>query len=441
VDLGDVDSLISRGVSTPGTALAWSPDGATLAVGSYLGEILLVDGWTGEVRARRRLAETMVKRVAFSPDGAVVYAGEQSPDALVHALDATDLSSRWTFRLADELESSPPPPDTDIYGVFTLPAAYGLEVLNGGDLIVAGMHSWTVGDDLKRNLARIHRLSPDGTVLASFPAQGPADAVFRFPRVDEAAGVVAFPVGRSASGPPPEGLPLEGVQVLALSDLSPRFGYAAGPLAPHFKRAAMWEAVDVSGDRVLAGYGDGRMQLVSIPGGEVLTHELGTPIVSGDVPVSASIAWGEFLPDGGYAVNTGHSNIPWGSDVAASRPAAAHPGENTLWVYGPDDALRWNWRGDPAIQGLAVTPDAEHLVVGGGPRAVDHRRDLFGVFVFRLDGEGSGADRLVVSCPTESPVFFRHAALNDGRIATAEVPYKDESGGRVLGEYRVTVLR
>jgi hypothetical protein len=80
-------------------------------------------------------------------------------------------------------------------------------------------------------------------------------------------------------------------------------------------------------------------------------------------------------------------------------------------------------------------------VVGGGARTTDTRRDLFGAVVFRLDGEGSGPERIEVSCPTENPVFFTHDVLDDGRIAVSEVPYRDESGDRVLGDYRVTVLR
>lgn len=443
VDLGDVDSLVSRGVSTPGTSITWSPDGTQLAIGSYVGEVLVVDGWTGEVRARRKLAETMVKRVVWSADGGIVYAAEQSPDAFVHALNATDLTPRWSFRLADDLESSPPPPATDVYGVFTLPAAYGLEVLDGGDLLVLGMHAWTVGDDQKRNLARVWRLSASGAVIAAFPADGPADATMRFPQIDAEAGLVAFPIGRTASGPPPSGLPIDGVQVLNLADLTPAFSTIPSPLPPHFTRASMWEALDVSGSagQLLAGYGDGRLLLTPLDGSPTKTLDLGTPMVSGGVPVAASVSWGTFFPRGGFAASTGRSNIPWGSDVAASRPTMAHPGENTLWVYGTDGELAWNWQAEPAIQGLSVSPDGRRLLVGGGPRGSDLRRDLFGAFVLRLDGDGSGQDRIEASCGTDAPVFFGHALTNDGRAAVSEVPFKDETGGRVLGEYQVTVLR
>ena len=41
--LGDVSRLIAGGGSPPDTSLAFSPDGALLAVGSYLGELLVLD--------------------------------------------------------------------------------------------------------------------------------------------------------------------------------------------------------------------------------------------------------------------------------------------------------------------------------------------------------------------------------------------------------------
>jgi len=441
-DLGDINSLISRDVSAPGTALAWSPSGDRLAVGTYLGEVLVVDGWTGEVVARRQLAETMVKRVGWAPDGGTIYAGEQSPDANLQALDPSSLETRWAFSLASELETSPPPPETDVYGVFTLPAVYGLKVLSGGDLVVVGIHSWPDRTGRKRNLSRVYRISPSGERRAAWPADGPADATLRFPRIDEAAGLMVLPVDRSADGPPPQGLPIDGVQVLRLVDLTPHFSFLNAPLAPYFAHATVWEALDIDGShgRVLVGFGDGRIQWVPMDGSASRTFDLGTPIVSGEVPIAASVSWAHALSDGGFVTNTGHSNIPWGSAVSAARPPVAHPGENTLWVYGPDGDLLWNWQGDAVQQGLSLSLSERFLVVGGGPRETDLRTDLFGAWLFDMSGAGAGGDHLLTACSTEGPVFFKHAVTDDGRIAVSELPRKDDEG-RIHGSYRVTVLR
>ncbi|MEY3212226.1 MAG: hypothetical protein RIT28_2707, partial [Pseudomonadota bacterium] len=74
--LGDVSRLIAGGGSPPDTSLAFSPDGARLAVGSYLGELLVLDAWTGEVLQKKTVPEALIKRVAWSPDGRTLYAAE-----------------------------------------------------------------------------------------------------------------------------------------------------------------------------------------------------------------------------------------------------------------------------------------------------------------------------------------------------------------------------
>ncbi len=438
VELGDVRSLIARGAEAPETALAFSPDGDRLAVGTHRGELLVLDAWTGAILARRRLAETMIKQVAWAADAATIYAGEASPDAFVQALEPGDLSTRWSVRLADHVGSSPAPPDTDIYGVYTLPAAYALRVLAGGDLVVAGVHAWPGPDGQMQNRSRLLRLGPDGTTKAAWPAEGPADAVLRFPAVSGALMVV--PLDRSAAGPPPD-LPIGSVLAFDLDSMTPIASFATEPLRPHFTSAAIWEALDVDAatGQVLSGFADGRVQLAPLGGVHRIERSLGAPILSGGVPIAAGVSWGRFVP-GGLVTITGTTNIPWGSQTTATRPPATHPGESTVWMHDRAGEPVWTWHGEPSLHGLSASPDGRRLVVGAGVRPTDQRRDLFGALVFRLDGAGSGADRLEVRCSTPSPVFFRHAVLDDGRIALSEVPWRLDDGA-VAGAYRVTVLR
>lgn len=431
--LGDLTRHTSLGATAPDTALSFSPDGRWLAVGTYTGEILVLDGWTGAVRARRRLAETLVKRVAWAPDGQTVYAAEQSPDALIHALDPTTLASRATARLADHVRTSAPPPGEDLYGVYSLPAAYGLHVLPDGDLIVAATHGWDEGGR-RLNRARLLRLRPDLTQVAAWPEDEAADAVFRALHVSGEA--VAVPVGRSADGPAPD-LPIGGVAVLDLS-LKPVREVRIDPLKPWFDDAFVWEAVALGDQGALAvGLGDGRVVV------DGRTYPLGAPVMAGDVPIAASvgqIAWpsGEEAP---IVAVTSYTNIPWGAARPELRPPEAHPGANALTALrvGERLSVAWTWRGPHALQGLTLSEDGETLVVGAGARQTDARADLFGALVFDLRGEAAGDARLRAWCATEGPVFFRHAITADGRVAVAEHPWLD--GERVRGAYRVTVFR
>lgn len=444
VGLGDVARLVAMGGSAPDTALAWSPEGDRLAVGTALGELLVLDGWSGAVLARRSLPEAMVKSLAWSPDGGTLYAGEQSPDATLYALEPDTLKARWTQRLAERVGSSPAPAGEDLFGVYSLPAVFALRTVSGGDLLVAAAHGWSEGG-VRRNRAQLLRLSPAGDPVAAWPAQ-PADAVFVQVAVDEAGKLAAVGLSRSADGPAPADLPIDGVQVLDLDDLSPLAAHRVAPLAPYFTQAFLWEAVDVSAhaDRVLMGFGDGRVVTRHLDGAEGLTQGVGSPVLAGEVPIAASIGHG-FLHGGEVVVLSSGTNIPYGAASPELRPPAAHPAENTLWVLGPEGQPRWSWTGSHRLEGLTRAPDGRSVVVGAGPRVADHRADLFGALVFDLgladaeDGR-SGDERLLAVCSTEGPVFFRQAVTLDGRIAVAEHPWVGADGA-LQGRYQVTVLR
>ncbi len=445
VDLGDVSRLIAAGGAAPDTSLAFSPDGALLAVGTHRGELLLLDAWTGRVKARRSLSEALVKRVAWSPDGQTLYAAEQSPDAFVHGLDPASLKPRWSLRLADRVGSSPAPGGEDLYGVYSLPAAMGMEVLPDGDLVVAAAHGWLDGDGLHHNRSQLLRVSPQGLVLASWPAE-PVSAILQHPAVDASGDRLAVVVTRSAEGADPTGLPIGGVQLLRLSDLSPLQGVVAEPLKPHFTAAQPWEAVDVSAaqNALFTGFADGRVRVVDLAGQPRMEVAAGAPVMAGDVPVVASVGWGR-LHGAGAVWSTSYSQIPFGAAAPELRPPTTHPAENTLFFADLAGELRWRWTGPQRIEGLSLGEDGRHLVVGAGDRPTDTRRDLYGALVFDLGppdqpDDRSGAQRLEAFCPTAGPVFFRQAMSRDGRVAVAEHPVL-EPDGRVTGAYQVTVLR
>jgi hypothetical protein len=437
-DLGDVQRLIAMGGEAPNTSMAWSPDaGSRLAVGSYTGEVLVLDGWTGEVIARRGFAETMVKHVAWSADGATLYAAEQSPDANVYALDPTTLAPRWTLRLADLVETSAAPSGEDVYGVYKLPAAYGMEVMANGSLLIAALHSWPDSEGARHNASQLLVVSPNGEIQARWP-ETPADATLKHPRVfgDR----VAVVVGRSADGPAPTDLPIGGIQILSLPNLTPIQSVTTPALEPWFKTANVWEALDLDAEHLLMGFGDGRLRIVNRAGEDRLSLTTGAPVMAGEVPILAGIGWG-LLRNGQAVFNTSGTQIPYGALSENMRPPTQHPNENGLWIVNLDGEPAWSWTGPYNIVGLSMGADARHLVVGAGARSADTRRDLYGALIFDMDGpDRGGEDRLEAICPTQGPVFFRQALSADGRLALSENPWREEDGA-VSGTYRVTVLR
>jgi outer membrane protein assembly factor BamB len=431
VELEDLDRLAASGAPPPAASLAFSPDGRWLAIGSDAGSLRIVDGTTGAPRAERRIDEGAVKQLAWSADGATLYAGEQSPDANVLALDPATLATRWSVRLADELETSALAQD-DVYGLYALPGVYGLRVLDGGDLLVVGAHGWTVADGSRRNRSRVYRLGPDGTRRGAWPPDGPADAVMMHPAIAGHAALLG--VSRSADGPAPAGLPIGGVVALDLDTMTPRWTHTFDALAPYFRSVFLWEAAGIDDALAFAGLGDGRAFLFDRSG--ALTHTLtpGVPILAGGVPISAGVGFGTVRDGNAYFLTTS-TNIPWGSADPMARPPQAHPAQFTVHAVGADGSPIWSWQTDHALQGIVPSPDGSALLVAAGERAADVRTDLFGALI--LD-RATGS--LVTSCPTEGPAYFRPVwAPDSGRVAVSESAFA--VGSDVRGAYRVTVFR
>lgn len=426
VELEDVRREAAMQAPLPGAALAFSPDGAWLAIGSERGSLRVVDAWTGAERASTTLAEAAVKALAWSADGQTLYVGEQSPDAFLYAMDA-DLGLRWRHRLADAVQSSRPPPKDDIYGLYSLPAAYFLAVTGDGSVLVSAAHGWT--DEAGRhNRSQLLRIEADGRVRARWPEQ-PADAVML--KLAVAGESALVPISRSADGPPPE-LPIGGVVHLDLRTMSPTWTRVFPPLAPWFKNVFMWDAVGLDEAHAFVGLGDGRAFFLDArDGAERARFDHGVPVDASGVPIAAGVGFG--LLDGDAFFATTETNIPFGSADPALRPPSAHPAEFRLHAVGPDLRPRWSTSPGVNIAGVVPSPDGRLLAVGGGPRLSDRRTDAFGLVLLERE-----SGRVAGTCPTEGPVFFR-PSWGGERIAVSEGPWLD--GGDVRGSYRVTVFR
>ncbi len=311
-------------------------------------------------------------------------------------------------------------------------------MLPGGDVIVAASHGWSPKGEPRRNQSRILRLNPEGEVVAAFPQKQAADAIFMHPSVDPGGAMVLFAVSRSAVGAPTMDLPIGGVLALNLADLTPRFDHIAKPLAPHFKAAHIWEAIDISnvGGAAFLGYGDGRVRFLDLTGAVTAENSTGTPVMAGEVPIAAGVGFGAFIGDTAYYLTT-ETVIPFGAGSPDLRPPSAHPRENTLFASTPKGETTWTWTGPFGMAGMTPGPEGHQLVVGAGARSRDARRDLYGALVFDLQ---AGTRTEPTHCPTEGPIFFRQAISADGRVAVAEYPYLEADGTQV-GAYRVTLLR
>ena len=446
-DLGDV-SFHVRGGHTPDTFLSFSNNGRFLALGTLEGDLLVFESRSGQVVLKRKIPEAMVKKLAFSPEDDVLYYGEQGPEGSVCALSFPGGQEKWCFSTARDLGRGEPPPPGDLYAIYHQPGIYRLEVLKGGDLLVLANHSWYDSRRrIWRRLSRLYRLNPEGRLRWAYPRKGPAPLTMIYADADAAGkriGVMALLPSED-----PEDLRLFGPRPQSFLLLDGRDGsllwqYSIEPLKPYFDRVSAWESVSLSPEGRLAGVGtsDGRLFLFDLEEKKAKVLSLATPILIGGFPVSATLSFGLFGPDGRFYVITGESTLPFALPLLVDRPAGPHPAARSLFAVEPEGTISWRFHSPFRLQGLAVSRNGRVLAVGSAAfRKEGFRVKQFGVLVFRLWGEGGGLSRLLGYFPTAGICFFHLAVSPEGDlVAAVETPWRDE-WGRIHGKYRLILLK
>lgn len=448
IELEDVSGAAAGGAS-PDCVVAFAPDSRKLAIGSFGGWLRIVDCLTGRVEWSRRLAEGMVKRLAWSPQGDRLYAGEQSPDARLWAFDVPSTlgageppSVAWSVRLAEQLETSRPPAH-DRFGIYTLPAVYDLSVTDDGRVFVAGTHRWMVDGQLRsRSLSACYL--PDGSLQWQFPPTRPTDQTpgITFMAVDRGGERVALLAAEPTAAAEASLVQLDG------QTGQPAGSFRIEPLAPHFERVESWDSISIGDDgAAILGLNDGRALLFTLTSdGPHLekTFALATPLMIGNMPIAASASYARFHGDV-LCLQAQNTHIPFGSPQAANRPPLAHPGANTLTVCDRRGEPLWIYRGPFSLGGSwtdrAGSGQPRWLAVACREQPGAAETENFGFLLFDLEAKGGGNDRLVYYYPTEGPTMFFADVSGDGRfVAVVETPTPTADGRELYGTYQVHIV-
>ncbi len=451
---------IDEGVA-PDTFVKFSKDSKYLAIGSFHGYLRVVEVRTGSVVLSKKIAEGVVKCIGWGEiDGQrVLYVGEQSPDGYLYCLDAMTGREIWKYRLADDIETSRPERENDRYAIYKFPGVYQLKVLPDGDVVVVGTHGWdNEGKRLYRCL--VYRFDGrTGRIKWRWPAGGPLP--YSLTWFDMSAGGEKLLLLTSAWRPPERTDSRYGNGTLYC--LNGRTGevfweYRVPPLRPYYETAGAWQGVALSRDGRYAAVGlnDGRGMFfdtegaVKVEGKRFLQNrplwirDIGTPVLIGDIPVSAYISYARVGSDAVYFVLPGTS-IPSGAVKGKVQKPAPHPAAEQLYAFGFDGTLKWKWKSYGSMQGIYLSSDGRWLFTVNAVAGMSGSRrggmtSFFGATLFDTSRKGSGIDKLLYLYPTEGPVFFMADISADGMyIALVEVPFTDDMGTN-KGRYRVHII-
>ena len=450
----ELDGLLSlmenlRRPAKPTALVLGKGDTPQLAVATDSGHLALLQPLTGEVLWKTRISEGYVKQIAFSPDGTMLYIGEQAADGFIYGYDlTTDTPTlRWKYRTADDIETSTPANPDSVYAWISYPGPSRLHTLPDGDLLVASVHSWKV-DNRPLKKSQLYRFDGEtGEVVWKWPHDSATERIIRWFDVDAAAKTIALvtDVGHNlpADTAAEPGAGNGRVSVLNAENGTEKWEVDIEPLTPYFAQVTFWRGVSVSADGrfINVTTDDGRAFIFDVNTPEpIWTENLTTPLEVSDIPIVATSGT-IGATDAAALFVTGTTYIPYHLRQGAQRPPVAHPNAMTVFAYSWAGEKIWQWQLENMPQGLRIDGVDRYAVLSVSKRGQTPSENLHGISVFDLTAAGSGLSKYLYTYRTEGQLPYDTVAISaDGAlIAVVEVPQvlPDET---VRGKNRVHVL-
>ena len=426
-----------------------APSTHKLAIATDSGHLAILQTLTGKTLWKTRISEGYVRRMAFSPDNNLLYIGEQAVDGFVYCYDlaASDPTLRWKYRTADDIETSTPSNPNSVYAWVNYPGPACMRTLSDGDLLVAGVHSWTQNDTpLKKS--QLYRFdSETGNVIWKWPRDGATQKIIRWFDVSADGQTLALVMdsGHNLQGSTTDesGAGNGKLVVLNAGDGTEKWQADIEPLREYFSQVTFWRGVSVSPDGKFINIttDDGRAFIFDVNTSEPIWQEnLTTPLEVSGIPIVATSGT-IGATDAAALFVTGDTYIPYHLRKGAQKPSAAHPNAMTLFAYSWTGEKTWQWQLENMPQGLRIDAKDRYAVLSVSKRTQDPNESLHGVSVFDLTAEGSGLSKYLYTYRTEGQLPYDTLAISaDGAfIVVVEVPIamSDET---VRGKNRVHVL-
>ncbi len=419
-----------------------------LAVATDSGHLAILQPFTGETLWKTRISEGYVRRVAFSPNNALLYVGEQASDGFIYCynLTAHTPTLRWKYRTADDIETSTPNDPGSVYAWISYPGQSCMQTLANGDLLVAAVHSWTE-NDTPRKRSQLYRFdSETGDVTWKWPDDSAVSKIIRWfdTSADGETLALVTDAGHNLQGAADaKGTGNGTLVVLNANDGREKWLADIEPLPPYFSQVTFWRGVSVSpdGQFINVTTDDGRAFIFDVNNPEPIWQEnLTTPLEVSGIPIVATSGTID-ATDAAALFVTGDTYIPYHLQKGAQRPSGAHPNAMTLFAYSWTGEKIWQWQLENMPQGLRIDAADRYALLSVSKRAQDPNESLHGLSMFDLTASGGGLSKYLYTYRTEGQLPYDTLAISaDGAlIVIVETPIAmpDET---MRGKNRVHVL-
>ncbi|MCZ7583065.1 MAG: WD40 repeat domain-containing protein [Deltaproteobacteria bacterium] len=138
-------------------SVAWSPDGAEIATGSYFPDVLVWDPMTGDLKRRLEGHDKWLEQVVYSPDGRYLASGDWGETFIL-----------WDAKTGDEIRRFAIKDALEIIGLSfhpTKPMLAAGSFLNGVAAVVS-IDTGEIVKEVRPNNPMFAAYSPDGRYIA-----------------------------------------------------------------------------------------------------------------------------------------------------------------------------------------------------------------------------------------------------------------------------------
>jgi outer membrane protein assembly factor BamB len=398
--------------SFPDTEISFSPNEKFLAIGSYFGELILYSIEDDKILWRKKFPLSVIKKLRFSDDSKQLFVGEQSSDANIYSLEAETAKILWTYRTANDIQSSAYNPN-DPYSIYSLPGIFHLDFKNG-TLQVAALHSW-FEDGIPKKLSRIYSFDRSGKRLWQYPERENFPANIKY--FDQNNEYIVFTIDEITNKT------FANIKENSLVLLDAENGHYLDSkvidiLEPHFNSVYFWQSVSINKLNFInfAAF-DGRGFIYKIDERKLYhqkTLNLGTPIEISGIPVSSGIPYTAFTNKHAY-FSLAQSSIPYlySEKYKVNEPPSFHPEAGSLIATDQKGETVWKFQSGLIYSAFHFNKKENLFIALIDNKPENRAKKTFGFTLFKV----GDFTKELYTFKTKFPVFFRGAISSSGDLA------------------------
>ena len=413
-----------------------------ISIGTNKGHVAVWDLSTQSVIWKRRFSESIIKQVSLNPSGKKLYISQQSADAWLSCYSLVNNTLLWRYRLADDIETSIPSPPSSQWSWLQLPTVAKFQWVDG-DLFVAATHVWPNNHQTKVK-SQLYRFDADtGQIKWKFPFDKPLPILVRW--FDIASGKLAFICDKQSTVNQYESvdIPSGSVVILNSTDGKILFQQTLQRLDPYYKAVTFWRGVSISpnGKAVNVTTDDGRAFMFrEMDAGwqQTWQTELTTPIEVNQMPITATAGTVLATDQISFFV-TGDTFIPYHLQTGVNRPPMAHPNGMTLFAYGWNGELDWQWQLDNMPQGIDIANGYLIVATSDYGESTAPETKPKALTVFDLKKTGTVLDKYCFTYRLAGQIPYGQIAFSERWIVCIET--KSRGSSKTIGQNQIYVIR